>query len=432
MMASPLIPANSILPAEPPADMPSAEKSVAIVGTEGAGKTVLLTVLTNKLADTKNPTYLECLNRQANRFKNENWEILQNQDWPAGTPEGRHFDLLFRLHSAQGATYLLRALDFSGQNFRKLFASEQINQNRDQLPENLRSLADYLQSARIVIVLINLTDFMDPPDAGTRSDNEWALKYCLDYLKSQHRRVCIVLSQADRYRATISALGGPSGVIEKYLPEVYNAHLRDGQVEVVCVAAVADKVTLANPGEPLREVPAPGFSSEGLDQLVNWIAESADAFQREELQEQQEVAYKQQEEERRWQAEERKKRQSKQIKQILSICAVIGTIFLLWKFSHSSVPPTPPLPAVYVSDIERKPGKLFNLYKELVIAHIKNNDSRTLYVTVRLHYAGWGSGDNPKDKEDKSVTIPARGARTVEFRLHTGQNYGSVSIEEYR
>jgi hypothetical protein len=381
----------------------------------------LLTVLANKLADTKNPTYLECLNRQANRFKNENWEALCNQDWPAGTPEGKHFDLQFCLHSAQGASYPLRALDFSGQNFRKLFANEQINQNREQLPENLRSLADYLQSAHIVVVLVNLTDFMDPPDAGTRSDNEWALKFCLDYLKSQRRRVCIALSQADRYRSTITSLGGPVGVVEKHLKEIYNAHIRDGHVQVFSIAAVADKVKVARTGEPVREVPAPGFSSEGIDDLVSWIAGSADALQQEELQEQQE-----QERARRQAAAETARRKSgQQTKRALSICAAVAVLLLLIAWAWHSVPVTPPLPPVQLINVELVEGTAWDNR----VAHVKNNENATLYVTVTMHYHGGLGGDQTEDKSDY---IQAGSAKTFEFRIwHPGQTYHSMEVSSY-
>ena len=369
---------------------PTPVRSAAIVGTEGAGKTVMLTMLANKLADTKSSTYLECLNRQANRFKNENWEILQNQDWPAGTPEGRHFDLQFCLHSAQGATYPLRALDFSGQNFRKLFANEQIREHIEELPENLRSLADYLQSAHIVIVLVNLTDFMDPPDAGTRSDNEWALKFCLDYLKSQRRRVCIVLSQADRYRSTIASLGGAVGVVEKYLKELYNAHINDDHVQVFCVAAVADKVKVARPGEPVREVPAPGFSSEGLDELVNWISQSADALQQEDVRE------REQHEQERIRAKKerelaaataRAKKQSEAVTRVVLgvIGAIAALLFLIWIW--------PKGPEVLITRTEGI-GRSVTRFSAMV----ENRSGSDKIVTVRLFYNSPIDGDMVSDK----------------------------------
>ncbi|MEI6393379.1 MAG: hypothetical protein WCT12_20020 [Verrucomicrobiota bacterium] len=419
----PPVPDTSGVSASPATSPPV--RSVAIVGTEGAGKTVLLTVLANKLADTKNPTYLECLNRQANRFKNENWEALCKPDWPAGSPEGWHFDLQFCLHSEQGATYPLRALDFSGQNFRKLFANEQINQNRDQLPENLRSLADYLQSAHIVIVLVNLTDFMDRPDAATRSDNEWALKFCLDYLKSQRRRVCIALSQADRYRSTIASLGGAVGVVEKYLKEVYNAHIRDDHVQVFCVAAVADTVTLARPGEPVKEVPAPDFSSEGIDDLVNWLTDSASTLEQEELEEQRKADEKRQEEERKRQDEERRRRQWRQIKKALPIFVVIGIILLLWKLSHDGVPPEPPPPPVELVNIDKSPGPIHDDYS----AYVRNNLDRVLAVQVRMHYKGAMGGE---EQEDKSAYVQPHSVGRFDFWTGPGQSYRSIKVLGYQ
>ena len=73
---------------------------IILLGTEGCGKTILLTVLAQKYRSVaEDGTFLETKSAEANAFTNLNWHILNEQhDWPSKTMPGsiRHFS--WKLH----------------------------------------------------------------------------------------------------------------------------------------------------------------------------------------------------------------------------------------------------------------------------------------------------------------------------------------------
>ncbi len=251
--------------------------SIAIVGTEGAGKTVLTTCLAKGFQNRNSDgVWLEPLTGATARYVEQVWATLENYEWPPSTPPGQLFNLQWRLHLGDGLVSELRLIDAAGQDLRLLFAEEKI-QAVDQLPEQFRQLAQYVRGADIVLFLVNLKDFAGEGDAEKRIGNQWALKYAMDYLSENPspRRFLLVFSQIDLYRAYAQQLGHWGKVVERYLPYVYEAYLSDGRVRACGVSAVNATQVIQDGDGIARRVPADGFKSEGFSSLTKWIVENA-------------------------------------------------------------------------------------------------------------------------------------------------------------
>ncbi len=251
--------------------------SIAIVGTDGAGKTVLTTCLAKGFQNhSADGTWLEPLTAATTEYVEKAWEKLTNSDWPDGTIVGHSFDLRWRLHLGNGTSCALRIIDAAGQTLRHLFAEEQIN-DFDQLDERIRPLAEYVRMADIVLFLVNLRDFAGEANTNNKVSNQWALKYAMDYLSrsSSPRRFLLVLTQIDLYRSYAKKYGNWGKVVQHFLPYVYAAYLADGRIKGCGVCAVnSTQVIVDKEGQP-RRVPARDFKFEGFTGLLKWIGDNA-------------------------------------------------------------------------------------------------------------------------------------------------------------
>ncbi|MEX2217064.1 MAG: hypothetical protein WD768_23330 [Phycisphaeraceae bacterium] len=249
--------------------------NVAIIGTEGAGKTVLTTTLAKRLSsiDSRgiflNPQGVKTL-----KYVEKVWQTLQSGEWPPSTPPGELFELNWKLQIVGEAECDVRLIDAAGQDLRLLFGDEQIN-SLDSLPGHLRSLAEYCRSAEIVLFLVNLKDFIGESNAEQRTANEAAIKSAMDYLSKNisPRRLCLVLTQTDLYETLAEERGGWLELVAEMLPYVFGAHVRSHHLSVFPVSAVAETSVVTDSDGTARRVPSEGFQSEGLDDLINWLAE---------------------------------------------------------------------------------------------------------------------------------------------------------------
>jgi hypothetical protein len=252
--------------------------SIAIIGTEGSGKTVLTAVLARHLKGTGSPgAFLNPQNVSTMRYVERVWQTLQGGDWPPSTPPGELFELRWKLELDGGLESPVRLIDAAGQDLRLLFGEEKVHQIQD-LPEVLRKLAEYCRSADIVLFVINLKDFEGQADPDRRIYNEASIKSAMDYLNSdgRKRRFCVVFTQADLYREIVQQRGGWLELAGEMIPYISGAYLRSERTPsrrapVFPVSAV-NRTRIAVDGQGIpRRVPDPPFGSDGLDAIVEWM-----------------------------------------------------------------------------------------------------------------------------------------------------------------
>ena len=247
--------------------------AIAIIGTEGSGKTVLTTTLAKRLStiDSRgvflNPQGVGTL-----KYVEKVWQTLQQGDWPPSTPPGQLFELRWKLEIIGEMESEVRLVDAAGQDLRLLFGEDRVADTKS-LPEFLRRLAEYCRCADIVLFLINLKDFTGQGNPQQRTENEAAIKGAMDYLSAdgRTRRFCIVFTQVDLYRQLAATRGGWRSLAAEAIPYIYAAYIESKHVPIFLVSAVnKTKVAVDDSGVP-RRVPEPGFGSDGFDKVVDWM-----------------------------------------------------------------------------------------------------------------------------------------------------------------
>lgn len=264
-------PDQNMFPSPNPTIVPT--PTIAMIGLEGSGKTILATTLAKRLSRIDgrgvflNPQGVKTL-----RYVEHVWNILQSGDWPPSTPPGEKFELAWKLNIVGEPESDLRLVDVAGQDLRLLFGDEQIYTG-DSLPAHLQSLGEYCYSADIVLFLVNLKDFTGQGDSERRAANEAAIKSAMDYLSSdgRGRRVCLVLTQADLYREIAHEHGGWQEIVSDTIPYIFGAHIMVRSMKVLPVAAVDDTNVTVDRDGTARRVPVAGFQSDGFDELVDWL-----------------------------------------------------------------------------------------------------------------------------------------------------------------
>lgn len=245
-------------------------KNIAIVGTEGSGKTVFVTVLANYFSSVgTRGVFFDPIGGPTIRFVENSWNQLQSGQWPDQTISGESFEYLWHCRFDSGGTFQLKVIDSAGQDLRRIFS--------DTPPPQLRQLADYVHSAPIVLFLLNLGDFIGVVDQRQVTENVVALKSALDRLKGDGRKSALLLTQTDLYEHLFNRHRSWLEVVRNTEPLklIYNAYLYNDSIPLFAVASVADTVIESLPNGSLRRMPAPDFKCMGMNEFGQWLVEAA-------------------------------------------------------------------------------------------------------------------------------------------------------------
>ena len=210
----------------PPLQSVPTTVSVAIIGTEGAGKTVLTTVLARRFRSMDaQGIYLEPQDGATLQYVERVWATLNDYDWPPSTLPANCSTCGGNWRPKAGFACSMSACRRRGARLRYLFGNEQAG--TEGLPKHLQLLTDYCQSADIVIYLVNLKDFAGEADPQKRVANESAIKSAVDYLNrlgtGHSKHMCLVFTQIDQYREIEQQYGGSWRQVGRFLPYVFSA-----------------------------------------------------------------------------------------------------------------------------------------------------------------------------------------------------------------
>jgi hypothetical protein len=242
-------------------------KHIAIIGTEGSGKTVLLTVLAKRFGTYEPNRIFMNPTGKTLRVVETNWNRLNKGQWPKSNIAGAKFiDLQWSCKTPSGEEFDLRAIDCAGQDLRRLFD--------ENPPEALAPLAEYVLSAQVVLFLINPSDFIGEADEVQVIENYAAIKDAMDQLQQEGRCCALVFTQEDLHQNLVQEHGDWRNVAKDIVPAVHGGNLT-ADVAVFSVSAVSDTEVANTPDGHAMRVPKLNFQSTGLDQVMDWIVASA-------------------------------------------------------------------------------------------------------------------------------------------------------------
>ena len=313
-----------------------ANPSIAIIGLEGSGKTVLMSVLAKRLSVPKDGCYLDPVGIQTMKRVEGTWAALQRGEWPPSTPPGEMFSLNWKLYIKrydQKVEADIRLIDLAGQDTRQLFNNDDI---RRETREHLKPIAEYLANASIVLFALNIKDYIAETDDERRIENQAVLKSALDQLNGS-KKILLVFTQYDQYETFVNECGGLEAFCRKHIPYIYNAYLSTEEnvfgtqrIPTLCLSAVSDTQVQIGADSIARRVPVPNFSSRGLDELCKWIVEDICAPYKEEQERKEKERKEQEKREQERQEQERKEREQQEKKRQTKfgcLGMVIGTVF---------------------------------------------------------------------------------------------------------
>lgn len=256
-------------------------KKVTIVGVEGSGKTVLMAAMGDKYKSPDvNGVFLKPENRETYSYYTKEAAKLRGGKWPLVTSAETVLNLEWVLSQRKSDNQTPREichlsfLDYGGEVYRLAFGGGRESERHGLFKDAITSLRSHVLNSDILIVLVNMSDIINGSDEAENTiETKWLSQAILSlaFENGARKNVALVFTQADSYVETITANGGLNEILSKYLPEVYVGY--SSRISLFAVSAV--NKTIPDSDGSWLQVPAPDFASDGFEELVKWISDSA-------------------------------------------------------------------------------------------------------------------------------------------------------------
>lgn len=242
---------------------------VMIIGTEGVGKTVFVAALAKHLeSQPEEQVFLDPQSVITQQYIDEIWERLQRGENVSHTLRGTLPELHWKLRFDRGTPADVLMIDPAGHAVRELFGSNQ--DSKRPIDDHLQALLDACGKADIVLVLVDLQNYIGVSRRSHANANELVLKFAMDFLAASAKRRCaLVFTKTDLYREELNEAGSWDAVAKRRIPKLFGSHLTNG-VSVFGVAAI-NKTRVVHDNEQSYLAPVPGFQSEGFEDVVAWL-----------------------------------------------------------------------------------------------------------------------------------------------------------------
>lgn len=223
---------------------------IIVLGRRAAGKTVFLARLYERLWSSKGDIHMAAVDGPTHLGLLSQVEVMARKRWPASTEQLAHFkiDITYR-----GETYLMVALDYPGEVFRRAFM-----EGADE--PAVRELVDNIDRAAAAIVLID-PGVMFNQDIVTQADQDFglvsAIKRIRDWPGAEGVPIALTLTKCDRYRDEIESRGGIAKFVKEHYANLYRVTFGRGRAGMVFGASAvrAKKDGLGNEVPDLSKPP---------------------------------------------------------------------------------------------------------------------------------------------------------------------------------
>lgn len=340
--------------------MGDSTSSVAIVGTEGSGKTVLMATLAARFSEHGSRYYMRAMTKKTEQYVRHSFERLngdfkdpetgerQPPGWVASTDPGVMLDFLWSVSLHSKPICDVRMVDAAGQDFRQMFGDD-LALDEERLSAQQRKLYAYVRDAAIIMLTVNLADFVGEEDSDRRSTNEWALRFVVDHVLEKHpdKIGLLVFTGMHRYAQYLKQHGSWVEVARQYLPGATKAALANKRLEVMAVSAVNE--TELDPHGGTQPVPKRNFTSTGLEELLAWLVSQVQRFH-----DVTQAAERQKQEASRRQKEEITARRESQIMRLTRMRALplaAGALLVSLVLTYFVVPRFPGMADFHMTDV---------------------------------------------------------------------------------
>jgi len=242
------------------------QSSIAFLGTQNCGKTVLFSALHYVLGSGHYSDYtLEY--QQGLKYVQQIKLQLDNGQWPAGTAMGQsnYFDAVLKKRTWLGRMYFrLQSADISGEAFSQAF---DVDQSQIRIPPELQFVGN---SKAIVLI-------MDPE--AIAKDYTYYYGF-IQQLCNMHRvsgekklklPVAVILSKSDKIAPQLAAAGGPEGLMRQLcgpLLMLMQDRVHKKYLKIFAASAVGSTTPDGRPRPPI--IP------EGIGEVFDWVISNVD------------------------------------------------------------------------------------------------------------------------------------------------------------
>ena len=245
-------------------------RGIAIIGLEGAGKTVFLAALAQAMQEHDGYPYLEASGADAvktRQYVAGLWDVIQSGEWPPSTNAGTWQTLSWTWHSGEGVSHAVWLPDCAGQDIRQIFE----NGGAD---EHQKRLAQTIFTSGHVLVLFNLKELIDihgvPSKNNQRVQVEAAVCLAVRRLTEAGKPFSVLLTQYDAYRELIEQHGGLLPAVRVYSVSLWRELCRcESSLFPVSAVETKDMVKDGSPGRYPAQNAQPDASVMEVARAVN-------------------------------------------------------------------------------------------------------------------------------------------------------------------
>jgi len=215
---------------------------IVILGRQGAGKTVYLSLLYDLLWKSKGDVTMKALYGEHHREFMKTVVELRRGKWPVPTASTRSTPIEV---SYQGENRLMVAMDYSGELINKAFVSEK---GSDEVQE----LLDHLDRAAGVMLLIDPGDVVGPKaDINSTVENDFGIVQAMTRLRKwaggANVPIVLVLTKVDETGVLLKEHGGTEAFCRKFFPKLISTATNLKVCKISAVQTVNKKGEI-NPG----------------------------------------------------------------------------------------------------------------------------------------------------------------------------------------
>lgn len=242
--------------------------NIFVIGPEGSGKTVFLTMLSRYIADRDKDLVFQPLDFETGQYVANTLDLLERGKWPKSNPQEDFKTLRWHFGKLDGELHNVTMFDYSGQDMRSVLLTEDVKKLQGQ-PMELRKKID---ESDLLLYLLDMDGLIGSASLGGANENSWLLKTFLTRPGWVDKRRILVVTKADLYSGMIDEAGGDLQVmIEHHCPPTCRpslSRLKQGKIEFFALTSVGVTTELNDDGNPERK-PAVPLVSEGFEELVD-------------------------------------------------------------------------------------------------------------------------------------------------------------------